>query len=175
MIHGGGFMTLSKTAIRPAQAGFLLDQGIVPVSVDYRLCPEINLIDGPMTDVRDALSWAQTDFAAIAQSHGIRVDPRRIVVIGWSTGGHLAMTTAWTSLEAGISPPKAILNFYGPSDLKSLGMLQFVSTPTLPLLSKHDNRFEPPAWNPVSRAISIYGINPEIASRETCKLPAVSD
>lgn len=121
MIHGGGYMTLSKRAIRPHQTQLLLDNGYLPVSIDYRLCPEIDLIAGPMTDVRDALGWLRTKLPEIAQARGVVVDPAQIIAIGWSTGGHLAMTTAWTCEEVGQKPPAAILCFYGPTDFESEG------------------------------------------------------
>ncbi|KAL9637418.1 MAG: hypothetical protein Q9164_002204, partial [Protoblastenia rupestris] len=82
MFHGGGYMTLSKTAIRPAQTLYLLENGILPISFDYRLCPEVNLIDGPIADTRDALMWAQTQLPEITESYGFSVDTDRIVVIG---------------------------------------------------------------------------------------------
>ena len=121
MIHGGGHMTLSRKAIRPLQTAFLLAHNVLPVSIDYRLCPEINLVDGPIADVNDAYSWAQTRLQAIVRSKGVLVDTEKIVVIGWSTGGHLAMTTAWKSKQAGTKPPVAILSFYGPTDFESGG------------------------------------------------------
>ena len=114
-------MTLSKKAVRPHQIQFLLDKGILPVSFDYRLCPEINLIDGPITDVRDALLWAQQELPTITSSQDYIVDPARMVVIGWSTGGYLAMSTAWSSIEAGQTPPRAILSFYSPTDIAAEG------------------------------------------------------
>lgn len=129
MIHGGGHMTLSKKAVRPAQTSFLLANGILPISLDYRLCPEVNLIDGPMADVRDAYAWAQspsrTGLQSILHSKGsmVEVNRAKIMVIGWSTGGHLAMTTAWTTKEAGLPPPSAILSFYSPNDFESGGKL----------------------------------------------------
>ncbi|KFA74445.1 hypothetical protein S40288_08906 [Stachybotrys chartarum IBT 40288] len=118
MIHGGGHMTLSRKAIRPAQAAYLLSHGVLPVSVDYRLCPEINLIDGPMADVRDAYSWAKKQLASLVEPMGVTVEPENIAVVGWSTGGHLAMTLGWGH-EAGAKPPKAIVSFYGPTDFES--------------------------------------------------------
>ena len=120
-------MTLSKKAVRPAQTSFLLANGILPISLDYRLCPEINLIDGPMTDVCDAYAWAQSPSRnglqgmLYAKNMRVQIDVAKIVVIGWSTGGHLAMTTAWTTKEAGLTPPRAILSFYGPTDFESGG------------------------------------------------------
>lgn len=121
MVHGGGYMTLSKSAIRPHQTRFLLDNGCLPISIDYRLCPEIDLIGGPMSDVRDALDWVRNKLPGIARARGVIVDPTKIIVVGWSTGGHLAMTTAWTCEEVGQKPPSAILCFYGPTDFESEG------------------------------------------------------
>ncbi|UKZ74609.1 putative secondary metabolism biosynthetic enzyme [Trichoderma virens FT-333] len=115
MIHGGGHLTLSRKAVRPPQTSFLLANGILPISLDYRLCPQVNVIDGAMTDVRDAYAWARKDVPELMQEKGIKVDPSRIVIIGWSTGGHLAMTTAWTTPAAGLPPPLAILAFYCPT------------------------------------------------------------
>ena len=114
-------MTLSRKAVRPLQTAFLLAHNILPVSIDYRLCPEINLIDGPITDVCDAYAWAQTRLQSMIESTGTVVSEKKIVVIGWSTGGHLAMTTAWKSKEAGLQPPVAILSFYSPTDFESGG------------------------------------------------------
>lgn len=116
-------MTLSKKAIRPAQTSFLLANNILPISLDYRLCPEINVIDGPIADVRDAFAWVQKNLPQIVRNKDIMVDTNKIVVIGWSSGGHLAMSTAWTTKEAGLQPPKAILSFYGPTDFESGGKL----------------------------------------------------
>jgi acetyl esterase/lipase len=123
MIHGGGFMMLSRKAVRPAQTKHLLSNGFLPVSIDYRLCPEVNIIDGPMTDVRDGYLWARNQLPSHLLKCGITVDSNRIVVVGWSTGGHLAMSLAWTTRDAGLPPPTAILSFYAPVDFESKGKL----------------------------------------------------
>lgn len=122
MIHGGGHITLSRRAVRPAQTRHLLRLGFLPVSIDYRLCPEINLVDGPFTDICDAFRWVSTALPMIMYSEQkLCVDPDRVVAIGWSTGGHLAMSLAWTAVEAGIPPPRAVLSFYAPTDFESGG------------------------------------------------------
>ena len=121
MIHGGGHMTLSRRAIRPFQTQYLLDNNFLPVSIDYRLCPEVNLIDGPIADVRDAYKWAKTSLPALVAQWGVTVDSRNVVVIGWSTGGHLATTLGWTSSALDVSPPTAVLSFYAPYDFESGG------------------------------------------------------
>ncbi|KAL4789762.1 hypothetical protein BDV19DRAFT_394754 [Aspergillus venezuelensis] len=117
MIHGGGHVMLSRKDIRPKQTAYLHSLGFLPVSIDYRLCPEMTLTDGPMRDVSDALAWARNTLPSLPLlCSNLRIDTTRIVVVGWSTGGHLAMTTAFTSIEHGLTPPDAILAFYCPTD-----------------------------------------------------------
>ncbi|KAL8826088.1 MAG: hypothetical protein Q9170_007540 [Blastenia crenularia] len=123
MIHGGGFTTLSKSFVRPAQTRYLLSKNILPISLDYRLCPETNIVAGAMTDIRDAVAWARSALPGIAAHQNVVVKTKKIAVIGWSTGGHLAMTTAWTTFDAGIEPPSVILSFYAPTDMEALGKL----------------------------------------------------
>ncbi|RAH61359.1 ketoacyl-synt-domain-containing protein [Aspergillus piperis CBS 112811] len=119
MIHGGGFMMLSRKDIRPAQTKYLVSAGFLPVSIDYRLCPEVNLIDGPMADVRDAYYWARTQLPSIMRQHGITVDGSRVAAVGWSTGGHLAMSLGWTTRDPDMPAPAAILSFYAPVGFQS--------------------------------------------------------
>lgn len=114
-------MTLSRKAVRPAQTKFLLSHNILPISVDYRLCPEVNVIEGPISDVRDAYVWIQNNLSAITSKFGISVDTHRIASIGWSTGAHLAMSLAWTTKEVKVRPPTVILGLYGPTDFESGG------------------------------------------------------
>ena len=121
MIHGGGHVTLSRKAVRPAQTRYLLLHDFLPVSVDYRLCPEVDLASGPIADVHDAYCWAQKILPEIMRGRGFVVDGDKVVVIGWSTGGHLAMSIGWTTRQAGIPPPKAVLSFYAPTDFESGG------------------------------------------------------
>jgi acetyl esterase/lipase len=72
------------------------ERGWVVLAIEHRLCPGVNLFDGPMTDVRDALSWAQNGgLAKVLEEHGekTRVDEDRVMVMGTSSGGHLALST----------------------------------------------------------------------------------
>lgn len=121
MIHGGGHLTLSRRAIRPAQTRHLLEMGLFPVSIDYRLAPHVNVLDGSMADVRDACVWARRDLPKMMALKGITIDPTKLVVIGWSTGGTLAMTTSWTLPELGHSAPLAVLAFYCPVEYRPDG------------------------------------------------------
>jgi acetyl esterase/lipase len=117
MIHGGGHIMFSRKDIRLKQTKLLLDNGLLPISIDYRLCPEVDLLQGPMVDVCDALRWAREQLPTLKLScHGLQVDGTKVVVVGWSSGGHLAMTLAWTARLQDLKPPEAILAFYAPAD-----------------------------------------------------------
>ena len=120
---------LSRKDIRPKQTQTLLEAGFLPVSVDYRLCPETSLLEGPMRDVRDALKWVRTVLPKLhLKRRDIRVNGDQVVAVGWSTGGHLAMTLAWTSPAAEIKPPQAILSFYCPTNYEDA----FWTRPNMP-------------------------------------------
>jgi acetyl esterase/lipase len=108
---------LSRKDVRPKQTQLLLDAGFVPISIDYRLCPETTLLEGPMTDVRDALIWARKTLPHIPRRRSdIHITGDRVVAVGWSTGGTLALSLGWNALSAGVQAPEAILTFYCPTD-----------------------------------------------------------
>jgi acetyl esterase/lipase len=108
---------LSRKDVRPKQTQLLLDAGFVPVSIDYRLCPETTLVEGPMTDVRDALAWARETLPDLARKRSdVRITGARVVAVGWSTGGTLALSLGWVAPSVGLQPPEAILAFYCPTD-----------------------------------------------------------
>ena len=117
MIHGGSHILFSRKDIRPAQTQLLLERGFLPVSLDYRLCPEVKLAEGPMVDVCDALDWTRNTLPNLKlQCPGLQIDGERVIAVGWSSGGQLAMSLAWTAPQRGLRPPEAILAFYCPTD-----------------------------------------------------------
>lgn len=107
---------LSRTAIRPYQTMYLLDQGVLPVSIDYRFCPEISILNGAVLDCVDALHWIQKSLPNMAKRKDFIVDVNKIVAIGYSTGGHLAMMLCTEAPKVGITPPNAVLGFYPPAN-----------------------------------------------------------
>jgi len=116
MIHGGGHTMLSRKDIRPRQTQLLLENGFLPISVDYRLCPEVDIVSGGMTDVCDALEWCRNELPKLSLGSGVSIDATKIAVVGWSTGGTLALSLGFTTLKRGIAPPDATLAFYCPSN-----------------------------------------------------------
>ncbi|KAL2130203.1 hypothetical protein VTI74DRAFT_6770 [Chaetomium olivicolor] len=120
MIHGGGHLLFSRQDIPMKHVRVLLQRGFLPVSVDYRLCPEMSLFDGPVTDCRDALAWVREVLPSLPLSWpNVQIDPTKVLALGWSSGGQLAMTLGYTAKSRGIKPPDVILPFYSPSDLEA--------------------------------------------------------
>lgn len=126
---------LSRRDLRPRQIELLLDNGIFPVASDYRLCPETTLLEGPLVDVCDAYVWTKTVLPSLKLTKtniNMLLDGSKTVVVGWSTGGTLAMSLAWTSIPRGVSSPTAILAFYCPTDYED----DFWQKPNVPDHSK---------------------------------------
>jgi acetyl esterase/lipase len=126
-IHGGGWRGGSRTEYGPSVAR-LAQHGYVVFAVDYRLSrPGTASWPGNIDDVRAAVRWIRR----YGRNYG--ANPDWIAAIGASAGGHLAALLGTEpaphppSLEgetppADVAPPrvKAIVDFYGPADLRSL-------------------------------------------------------
>ncbi len=147
---------LSRKDIRPQQTQLLLDNGLLPISIDHRLCPEVNLVEGPIADICDALDCARNILPTLKlQRPDIQADGTKLVAIGWSTGGHLAMSLGWTAPSRGLKPPDAILAFYCPTDYAS----SWWSTPHYPWRTSPADAERPyDLWQAV-RDTAITGYN----------------
>lgn len=81
--HGGGWVKGDWTQFRP-QADRLNALGMLTVLVEYRTT-------GPVTATEDAVAAMNAVFEVTPDLGG---DPERVVAIGGSAGGHLALATA---------------------------------------------------------------------------------
>jgi acetyl esterase len=87
VIHGGGWSG-SEAAILFAHCRYLARRGMVTIAIEYRLTKEGGGIGDCLADSRDAVRWVVTH----AQELGI--DPKRLALMGESSGGHLAAGVA---------------------------------------------------------------------------------
>ncbi|KAF1944903.1 alpha beta-hydrolase [Clathrospora elynae] len=109
MFHAGGFVLGSASMVPRSQTAHLVARGFVLVTPEYRLCPQVSLYDGPIQDAKDVLKWCQEELPALLKkAKGVEVDSSRIVAMGHSAGGLLALTTGLC-----LHPPRAIVDFYG--------------------------------------------------------------
>jgi pectinesterase len=106
LVHGGGWSGGDRTdmqflAERMVRAGFTC------FSVGYRLAPE-HRWPSCLEDVREAVRWVKS------HSADYRADPERIVLLGYSAGGHLACHAAVTADKA--DRPAAVVLLAAPID-----------------------------------------------------------
>jgi acetyl esterase/lipase len=119
--HGGGWVQGSKEA---ASLTFLpfLEMGWNVVNVEYRL-GKVSLAPAAVQDALCALRWVYRN------GKDYNVDNGRLVLMGNSAGGHLALTTGMIPASAGLDSlcpgteelkVAAIINWYGITDVNEL-------------------------------------------------------
>jgi acetyl esterase/lipase len=119
LIHGGGWKSGEREDYRP-YAIRVAEAGYVVASLSYRLTP-VAKFPAAARDVNAALQFLAN------RSDEFGIDPNRMVLMGGSAGGHLAMLAGYSddpqlkpepveekNLEYKIA---AVFNFYGPCDL----------------------------------------------------------
>lgn len=88
LFHGGGWTAGDATWIH-GMARRLADEGMVAVSVDYRLSGPAGATPfDAVADARAAIRWVRREAARLG------VDPERVAAGGVSAGGHLAASAA---------------------------------------------------------------------------------
>ena len=117
-IHGGAWRTGKRSDYLP----YLIDyakKGYVTITVSYRLVKK-STFPAAVQDVNCAVRWIRSHSA----DYGI--DSDKMVLIGGSAGGHLAMMVGYAGDEPmfnkdcsieNSSGVKVVINLYGPGDL----------------------------------------------------------
>jgi acetyl esterase/lipase len=94
-IHGGYWQARAKETFTYCAAGPMA-HGINVAFVGYTLAPDATL-DEIVSEVRTSIDFLATELAALGG------DPDRIIVSGWSAGGHLSsMALAHPRIKAGL-------------------------------------------------------------------------
>lgn len=136
-LHGGGWVHGDRTQLRQSLEA-LARRGYVAISPDYRLAPR-HRFPAQIEDCKAAVRWLR------ANAESYRVDTRKIGVVGFSAGAHLACLLGVTDKDDGLegeggnaeqsSAVQAIVSFFGPTDLTQTGWDREVQTKNLePLL-----------------------------------------
>lgn len=106
LVHGGGWSGGDKTEMQ-FLADRLVKAGFACFSINYRLAPEYRW-PACVEDVRTAVQWVRNNAGEY------NCDAHRIVLLGYSAGGHLACHAAVTADMAG--KPAAVVLLAGPID-----------------------------------------------------------
>ncbi len=113
VIHGGGWVGGAKEDMLDLFCLPFVRQGMVVANIEYRLAPAAPA-PAAVNDVLRAAQW----FGDHAAEY--RVDPKRIIAMGGSAGGHLALMTAMTPASADLGPVTkiaAVIDFFGIADV----------------------------------------------------------
>jgi acetyl esterase/lipase len=119
--HGGAWRYGNKDMMTRPQFRRLASQGHVILDIDYSIS-EDTPVEEMVRETKQALLWLKQH----ADSYG--VDPERIVLMGSSAGGHLALLTAYTPGHLAFQPRNisgdervhGVVAFYPPTDFLEL-------------------------------------------------------
>jgi acetyl esterase len=103
--HGGGWVIGNSHAYDAGARALAKGAQAVVISVDYRLSPE-NKFPTPWDDALSTYKWTVTNVGRW------RGDPRRLALAGEGAGGNLAISTAISTVDAGVTRPKAVIAIY---------------------------------------------------------------
>ncbi len=106
MIHGGSWNGGNKNQL-PAINRYLASTGYTVASLDYRHAPKYRF-PAAVVDVFRAIDFLRANAATL------QIDATRIVLIGRSAGGQLALSAAYAAREPAI---RGAIAFYAPTDL----------------------------------------------------------
>ena len=137
-LHGSGWYYADKDFGTRPFFHHLVSQGHVIADIAYTLAPQADLF-GMVGDVKRAIHWMKEN------APDLGVDANRIVLVGGSAGGQLALLAAYTPNHPRLDPPDIIgdttvhgvISYYGPPDL----VAQYHQFNELPGLSER-TRFE---------------------------------
>ena len=141
------------------------------MDVAYRLCPEVD-VAGMVGDAKRAVVWMKANAARFG------VSPERVVLMGASAGGHVALLAAYTPSHPRLTPEelrgvdtsvRAMVSYYGVPDLHaydkhSTGLL--ANVPQQPATEK--KRRQP---GPVANAIMRLLLGRTLTVEQSPPLP----
>jgi acetyl esterase/lipase len=120
-LYGGSWHFFDKDVLTRPLFRQLTAQGHVVMDAAHRSCPETDLI-GMVGDVHRAVAWAKAN----AERYGI--DRERVVVMGGSSGAHIALLAAYAPHEPQLVPAElhgadtsvmAAVSWYGIPEMAS--------------------------------------------------------
>lgn len=106
VIHGGSWRNGDSSQLAPLN-GYLAARGYTVAAINYRLGRE-HPFPAASDDVRAAISYLKSNAAALG------LDAQRLVLLGRSAGGQLALLVGYTAHDPSI---RGVISFYGPADL----------------------------------------------------------
>lgn len=116
--HGGGWISgFRNQPNNVSWCKFLASNGLVAASIDYRFGVKNTMTD-ILSDYTDALNYLRQN------SEKLKIDKSRIILMGLSAGGHLALLYSayysFNNAKEYMKGIKGVVVYYAPSDLKDI-------------------------------------------------------
>lgn len=105
-IHGGGFVSTDSCLHQSYTRMWTNDLGVPVFSLDYKLAPKSPFPE-PVNDVFQAYYWIITQ-----AKYQLGIDPKKIVLVGDSAGGHLCTALVLLCILRGVQLPTALILHY---------------------------------------------------------------
>jgi acetyl esterase/lipase len=106
VIHGGSWQSGNNRDFISMNR-YLAGRGFAVADINYRLAPRWKF-PAARDDTRAAIAFLRS------QADKLKIDPQRIVLLGRSAGGQIALTAAYAAEDSGI---RGVISFYAPTDL----------------------------------------------------------
>jgi acetyl esterase/lipase len=106
VVHGGGWDSGDRKQL-PHFNDWLAQHGYAVAAISYRLAPK-HQWPAQRDDILAAITFLKN------RATELRIDPTRLVMLGRSAGGQIALTVAYTANDPAI---RGAVGFYAPSDL----------------------------------------------------------
>jgi acetyl esterase/lipase len=150
LIHGGGWGGGDKAREHVPPVAPLINEEFTWFSINYRLAPT-HRWPACIDDVRTAIRWVKEHAAEF------KGDPKRVVLIGYSAGGHLAAYAATTADDA--TRPQALVVYAGPTDLEADCERRKGLSPSLQALFDHDVELDDAIRTKLRDASPLYHVS----------------
>jgi acetyl esterase/lipase len=120
-LYGGSWHFFDKDVLTRRLFRQLTAQGHVVIDAAHRSCPETDVI-GMVGDVHRAVAWVK------ANAPRFGIDPERVVVMGGSSGAHIALLAAYAPNDPELVPAElrgadtsvmAVVSWYGIPEMAS--------------------------------------------------------
>lgn len=169
LLHGGSWMAGDRTQLNEV-AAFLSSQGVVVINMDYRLAPAFTF-DAPLQDIAKMIRQIDANPGAFGVNNEYR-----LVLLGFSAGGHLAAQLAVSEVDYGVRQVDVCIGLAGIYDLNRI-----MTNQDGPLLIEAVDQFlgdTPPqqaspryrvAAGEVTSFLLVYGSNDAVVSPEQVK------
>ena len=105
-IHGGGFISMSSASHQVYTRKWVNALNLPIISVDYRLAPE-HPFPAALDDVWQVYNWL-----LVNSKEQLGIEPSKVILVGDSAGGNLALTLTYKALQAGVKVPDGIVLGY---------------------------------------------------------------